>query len=59
MLQFEYDIRSHKVKALDGKSKQLAVGIAFVITAIVLYFFKSGVNRFDFIIYYTYCVHTV
>jgi len=39
MLQFEYDIRSHKVKALDGKSKQLAVGIAFVITAIVLYFF--------------------
>ncbi|MGZ2371162.1 hypothetical protein ACXR6G_15395 [Ancylomarina sp. YFZ004] len=39
MLQFEYDIRSHKVKALNGKSKQLAVGIAFVITAIVLYFF--------------------
>jgi len=39
MLQFEYDIRSHKVKALDGKSKQLAVGIAFVITTIVLYFF--------------------
>lgn len=39
MLQFEYDIRSHKVKALNGKSKQLAVGIAFVITAVVLYFF--------------------
>jgi hypothetical protein len=39
MLQFEYDIRSHKIKALNGKSKQLAVGIAFVITAIVLYFF--------------------
>lgn len=38
MLQFEYDIRSHKIKALHGKSKQLAVGIAFVITAIVLYF---------------------
>ena len=39
MLQFEYDIRSHKIKALNGKSKQLAIGIAFVITAIVLYFF--------------------
>ena len=39
MLQFEYDIRSHKIKALNGKSKQLAVGIAFVITAVVLYFF--------------------
>lgn len=39
MLQFEYDIRSHKIKALNGKSKQLAVGIAFVITAIALYFF--------------------
>jgi len=39
MLQFEYDIRSHKVKALNGKSKQLAVGIAFIITAVVLYFF--------------------
>tara|TARA_R110001583_G_scaffold33438_7_gene112992 strand:+ start:1459 stop:1908 length:450 start_codon:yes stop_codon:yes gene_type:complete len=39
MLQFEYDIRSHKIKALNGKSKQLAVGIAFIITAVVLYFF--------------------
>ncbi|MFT5749237.1 MAG: hypothetical protein ACI93S_000490 [Ancylomarina sp.] len=39
MLQFEYDIRSHKIKELNGKSKQLAVGIAFVITAVVLYFF--------------------
>jgi hypothetical protein len=39
MLQFEYDIRSHKIKALNGKSKQLAIGIAFVITAVVLYFF--------------------
>ncbi len=39
MLQFEYDIRSHKVKALNGKSKQLAVGIAFIITAVILYFF--------------------
>ena len=39
MLQFEYDIRSHKIKARNGKSKQLAVGIAFIITAIVLYFF--------------------
>ena len=39
MLQFEYDIRSHKVKALNGKSKQLAVVIAFIITAVVLYFF--------------------
>jgi hypothetical protein len=39
MLQFEYDIRSHKIKALNGKSKQLAIGIASVITAIVLYFF--------------------
>ncbi len=39
MLQFEYDIRSHKIKELNGKSKQLAVGIAFIITAVVLYFF--------------------
>jgi len=39
MLQFEYDIRSHKIKALNGKSKQLAVGIAFVITTVALYFF--------------------
>jgi hypothetical protein len=39
MLQFEYDIRSHKIKALDSKSKQLAIGIAFIITAVVLYFF--------------------
>ena len=39
MLQYEYDIRSHKIKARNGKSKQLAVGIAFIITAIVLYFF--------------------
>lgn len=39
MLQFEYDIRSYKLKALNGKSKQLAVGIAFIITAVILYFF--------------------
>lgn len=39
MLQFEYDIRSYKLRALNGKSKQLAVGIAFIITAVILYFF--------------------
>ena len=38
MLQFEYDIRRHKVKAFNGKSKQLAVGIAFIITVVVLIF---------------------
>ncbi len=39
MLQFEYDIRSHKIKALNGKSKQLAVGIAFIISAVILFAF--------------------
>ncbi|RXQ97499.1 hypothetical protein EO244_01020 [Ancylomarina salipaludis] len=44
MLQFEYDIRSHKIKALNAKSKQLAVGIASIITAIVLYFFVKYID---------------
>jgi len=41
MLQFEYDIRSHKIKALNGKSRQLAIGFAFIITAVVLYIFAK------------------
>jgi len=41
MLQFEYDIRSHKIKALNGKSRRLAIGFAFIITAVALYAFAK------------------
>ena len=53
MLQFEYDIRSHKVKALNGKSKQLAVGLAFVITVVVLVFFVRYLEVISLCKYFT------
>jgi len=39
MLQFEYDIRSHKTKSIRAKGKQLAAGLALIITAVVLFIF--------------------
>ena len=53
MLQFEYDIRSHKVKALNGKSKQLAIGLAFIITAVVMVFFVRYLEIISLCKYFT------
>ena len=53
MLQFEYDIRSHKVKALNGKSKQLAVGLAFIITVVVLVFVVKYLEVISLCKYFT------
>ncbi|RZT93395.1 hypothetical protein EV201_2556 [Ancylomarina subtilis] len=59
MLQFEYDIRSHKIKALNAKSKQLAVGIAFIISAVVLYFFVKDLEMIPLCRYFAPFIVTV
>ena len=46
MLQFEFDIRNHKINNNVSKSKQLAMGISFLISAILLYLFN---RYFDFL----------
>ncbi|MGQ1908370.1 hypothetical protein ACT3CE_01145 [Marinifilum sp. RC60d5] len=44
MLQFEFDIRQHKINNNKSKGKQLALGIAFILTALLLYFFNRYFN---------------
>ncbi|WP_421918424.1 hypothetical protein [Marinifilum sp.] len=46
MLQFEFDIRDHKINNNETKAKQLALAIAFLISAVLLYVFN---HYFSFI----------
>jgi len=52
MLQFDYDIRRHKIQALNGKSRQLAIGFAFIITTVVLYIFVKYLGVIPFCDYF-------
>jgi hypothetical protein len=47
MLQFEFDIRDHKINNNDAKGKQLALAIAFLISAVLLYVFNRYFNFFS------------
>ncbi len=40
----EFDIRKHKINNNESKGKQLALGIAFIFTASLLYFFNRYFN---------------
>ena len=44
MLQFEFDIRNHKINNNEAKGKQLALAISFLISAILLFVFNRYFN---------------
>ncbi|NOU59392.1 hypothetical protein [Marinifilum caeruleilacunae] len=44
MLQFEFDIRDHKINNNEARGKQLALAIAFLISAVLLYVFNRYFN---------------
>jgi len=44
MLQFEFDIRDHKINNNETKAKQLALAIAFLVSAVLLYIFNRYFN---------------
>ena len=46
MLQFEFDIRDHKINNNESKGMQLTLGIAFLVTAALFFVFK---NQLDFL----------
>ncbi|PXX99140.1 hypothetical protein DF185_14785 [Marinifilum breve] len=44
MLQFEFDIRDHKINNNEARGKQLALAIAFLVSAVLLYVFNRYFN---------------
>ena len=44
MLQFEFDIRNHKINNNEARGKQLALAISFLISAILLFVFNKYFN---------------
>ncbi|WP_321516920.1 hypothetical protein [Marinifilum fragile] len=44
MLQFEFDIRDHKINNNEARGKQLALAIAFLVSAVLLYIFNRYFN---------------
>lgn len=48
MLQFEFDIREHKINNNESKGIQLALGISFFICAVLFYAFINYLNLFPF-----------
>ena len=53
MLQFEFDIRDHKINNNEAKGKQLVLAIAFLILASLLYVFN---RYFNFLPYSHYMI---
>ncbi|PKQ65478.1 hypothetical protein BZG02_00275 [Labilibaculum filiforme] len=48
MLQFEFDIRDHKINNNESKGIQLALSISFMICATLFFIFISYLNFFPF-----------
>ncbi|BAX79226.1 hypothetical protein ALGA_0837 [Labilibaculum antarcticum] len=48
MLQFEFDIRDHKINNNESKGIQLALGISFLICAALFYVFINYLDFFPF-----------
>lgn len=48
MLQFEFDIREYKINNNKSKGIQLALGISFLITAILFFIFKNYLEFLSF-----------
>lgn len=48
MLQFEFDIRDHKINNNESRGIQLALGISFLICAALFYAFISYLEFFPF-----------
>lgn len=48
MLQFEFDIRNHKINNNESKGIQLALSISFLICAALFYAFVRYLNFFPF-----------
>lgn len=48
MLQFEFDIRDYKISSNTSKGMQLALGMAFLITAVLFFVFKNYLEFFPF-----------
>jgi len=48
MLQFEFNIREYKISNNKSKGFQLALGIAFLITALLFFAYKNHLNFFPY-----------
>jgi hypothetical protein len=59
MLQFEFDIRDHKINNNESKGKQLALGISFFICAALFYAFIKYLNFCPFSEYFSLLLVTI
>ncbi|WP_372750897.1 hypothetical protein [Labilibaculum sp.] len=59
MLQFEFDIRDHKINNNESKGIQLALGISFFICAAFLYAFINYLNFCPFSEYFIFILVVV
>jgi hypothetical protein len=56
MLQFEFDIRDHKINNNEAKGKQLALAISFFISAILMYIINRYFNFLPHGNYFTFAL---